>query len=793
MKYYVPFFILLLAAFNASAVLPPISGPTSVCGGSTITLTNATTGGTWSSGTTSVATIGASTGIVVGGSITATGTTTITYTVGAESVYYTITVNPTPFIMGASVFCPGYLADTFTASLPGGMWTCDSVAADSIGPTGLLYHTMPGPGPMLMTDTVRYIMPSGCMAKRHVHVNPYMGLSVPISVCAGLPTMLTSGFPGYWTSGTPTVATILLPDTLLGLAEGSAAIAFMAAKTPAPGYCPISGFGPTIWTGISTSSITEPPATACLGPTINTNVCSPAPTYSITTNFGDGFTDVSAVPLGGSHSVAHAYSAPGTYTIKQKLYNGTTLLDSSLHSYTYAHCNTLPVKIYNDNNGNCTYDGYDIYSYFPCRIRVDSAGIPVDTLPAVSGLYYKAYGPAGTVYAFSIISMSSNMTVSCPSSGIIYDTISPSVVIYPEKSFGLQCVTGSGHDLKVWGSTLWRPNDGFAQIHVQNSTCTAVTPVVSMSFSSKYSLSSASPTPASVTGNTITWNLASTTAFNAAPPPIFASFVTSGPTRVPGDSVRSAFMVTPIIGDIYTSNNNFNDTNIIRGPYDPNDITVSPSGFVPSGTVLDYTVRFENMGNDTAHNVYVLDTVSANLDMNSLEILASSARMDIAFMNAGGLNIIKFDFPNIKLLDSSFHNECQGSFRFRMKTKDGLADGTLIPHRVGIYFDGNDVVMTNNAQDTIGIPAPPPPVSVGDAAMGVKIYPNPAREQLAITTTAANNYSSFTITNAVGQVYVRQQISGTHTIVDIKTLPAGIYYVTLKGGNGNQVQRFVKL
>ncbi len=792
MKFLLSLVVPLLAAFNAMAVLGPIAGPTTVCGGSTITLTNATPGGTWTSGTTSVATVGSSSGIVLGGSVSSAGTTTITYTVGAESVYATITVNPTPFIMGSSVFCPGYLADTFTASITGGMWTCDSVAADSIGPTGLLYHTMPGPGPMLMTDTVRYIMPTGCMGKRHVHVNPHMGLFVPMSVCAGVPTVLTSMLPGYWISSTPTVATVVMADTLLGLAEGTAAIAFMAAKTPAPGYCPVSGYGPSIWTGISTSSLTEPPATACLGPTINTNVCSPAPTYSMTTNFGDGFTDVSTVPAGGSHSVAHAYSSPGTYTIKQKLYNGTTLLDSSLHSYTYAHCNTLPIKIYNDNNGNCTYDGYDIYSYFPCRIRIDSAGIPVDTLPAVSGLYYKAYGPAGTVYAFSIISLGSNMTVSCPSSGVIYDTISSGVVIYPSKSFGLQCVTGSGHDLKIWGSTMWRPNTGFAQIHVQNSTCTAVSPVVSMSFSSKYDLSSATPAPTSVTGNTITWNLASTTAFNAAPPTIFASFVTSGPTRVPGDSVRSAFMVTPITGDIYTPNNNFNDTNIIRGPFDPNDITVSPAGFVPAGTVLDYTVRFENMGNDTAHNVHVLDTVSANLDMNSLEILASSARMDIAISNVGGLNIIKFDFPNIKLLDSSFHNECQGSFRFRMKIKDGLADGTLIPHRVGIYFDGNDVVMTNTAQDTIGIPAPPP-VSVGDVGARATVYPNPAREQLTIITPAANTCNSFSITNSVGQVYMQQTMSNATTLVDIKILPPGVYLISLKGDNGTEVLRFVKM
>jgi len=166
--------------------------------------------------------------------------------------------------------------------------------------------------------------------------------------------------------------------------------------------------------------------------------------------------------------------------------------------------------------------------------------------------------------------------------------------------------------------------------------------------------------------------------------------------------------------------------------------------------------------------------------------------MDIDISNVGGLNIIKFDFPNIKLLDSSFHNECQGSFRFRMKIKDGLADGTLIPHRVGIYFDGNDVVMTNNAQDTIGIPAPPP-VSVGDAGSAAKVYPNPAREQLTITMPAANTYNSFSITNSVGQVYIQQTISQTTTLVDVKALPVGVYLISLRGDNGTEVLRFVKM
>lgn len=74
----------------------PISGGTSVRTGLTVTLTNATAGGTWSSSDTAVATVVAGTGVVTG---VAVGSCTIIYTVGADSiaeafsVYYTTITN----------------------------------------------------------------------------------------------------------------------------------------------------------------------------------------------------------------------------------------------------------------------------------------------------------------------------------------------------------------------------------------------------------------------------------------------------------------------------------------------------------------------------------------------------------------------------------------------------------------------------------------------------------------------------------------------------------------------------
>jgi hypothetical protein len=54
-------------------------------------------------------------------------------------------------------------------------------------------------------------------------------------------------------------------------------------------------------------------------------------------------------------------------------------------------------------------------------------------------------------------------------------------------------------------------------------------------------------------------------------------------------------------------------------------------------------------------------------------------------------------------------------------------------------------------------------------------------------------YSSFVITNTMGQVLMQQQITATQTIVDVKTLPSGLYYITLRGDNGTKTQKFVKM
>jgi hypothetical protein len=79
--------------------------------------------------------------------------------------------------------------------------------------------------------------------------------------------------------------------------------------------------------------------------------------------------------------------------------------------------------------------------------------------------------------------------------------------------------------------------------------------------------------------------------------------------------------------------------------------------------------------------------------------------MNVTYLHFGTHTAVKFEFPNIKLLDSSHHNQCTGFVKFNVKARAGLADGTVIADRAGIYFDDNEVVMTNSVTNTVVIPS----------------------------------------------------------------------------------------
>jgi len=525
---------------------------------------------------------------------------------------------------------------------------------------------------------------------------------------------------------------------------------------------------------------------------VNTNAYTSG--LTIKTYYGDGTSSTSTVNNGGSYGYANCYSAysfPGTYTLKHVLYNGAIAIDSMKKTYEHLYCNSYIIKCFYDSLGTGIYSASDQFMNIPLNIQVSKNGIIIDTISIISGSYYWITGYVGDIYAFKMVSIPPGLNVTSPASGIIYDTVTSISNNYSTKYFGLQCTSTTQFDLAVNACIpVTGIHDQWGNIYVTNSSCEPQNAVVTLNFSPKYNIHSGwiRPTPVSASGNTITWNLTGISSKNEPLDLYYAVFDDAG-LLAAGDTVQEHISITPITGDLNPANNVELIIDTVRAGCDPNAMWVSPVGNITTGTQLQYSISFVNTGNDTAFNISVYDTLSDNVDVKSLHMVMASAPMNMAILNQDGHNIVKFDFPNINLLDSSNHGLCNGAVVFTVKSLNGLPVGTTIFNHAGIFFDYNPVVMTDTVENIIGIPSG---VNNLSQISKVTLFPNPATDELIIKC-ETRIYNELTITNTVGQSVITQPIFATQTNINVHELPTGVYYITLRGDGGIKVQQFVKL
>ena len=540
----------------------------------------------------------------------------------------------------------------------------------------------------------------------------------------------------------------------------------------------------------------------CNGPQIEVLSDSFSTSYHVRLSYGDGTSDslgLNAATSGGGYAVAsHAYGESGAYTISEMLYDGAAAIDSISFSYENIFCATLPVKLYFDTDGDCVKEGYDPFLTQPVTVEVDSNGIPIDTLSATSGFYYSSNGNIGDVYAFKLISAPGNMTVSCPSSGIVYDTLTAGVFINPIRYFAMNCTSGTAFDLQVNATIpVTGIHDQWADIYLNNTYCEPVEGTLTLHYSPKYAgtPSQVDPTPLSMTGNSIVWDAGILSSTNSSPVHLHYQVNYGTTTLTIGDTVQSYFTVTPIVGDTDSVNNGCVIIDTVRAGCDPNEMWVSPSGCIApdtAGNVLQYTINFTNVGNDTAYNIYVLDTLPANVVPNSLRIVTASNMMNVSSSFNGTNTVVKFDFPSINLQDSAACPQCNGGLVFTVRTVAGLPDGTALYNRASVYFDDNAPVVTNTVADILG--GCTTGAATRKSADGkVSVFPNPATQLLHVVQTQSG-FSRYAITNAVGQELGHGLlVPGSIGVLDISGLPSGLYYLICNGADGSYVTKFLKM
>jgi len=233
--------------------------------------------------------------------------------------------------------------------------------------------------------------------------------------------------------------------------------------------------------------------------------------------------------------------------------------------------------------------------------------------------------------------------------------------------------------------------------------------------STKSVISSSTPAFSNISGDTLTWNLNTLNA--AAHGAIQLDLVTAPPPMTSaGDSMYSVAYITQNDPDIKSSDDTVKLRQIIIASYDPNDKSESHGGYISQAQILDgsylnYTIRFQNTGTDTAFKVVIRDTLPADLDFNSLQMIAASHDYVLSITDG---NKLEWQFKNILLPDSNVNEKAShGYISFRVKPLSIVPNGTLIKNQSHIYFDLNPVVNTNTVQTLVrDLPQAPPKPSL---------------------------------------------------------------------------------
>lgn len=168
------------------------------------------------------------------------------------------------------------------------------------------------------------------------------------------------------------------------------------------------------------------------------------------------------------------------------------------------------------------------------------------------------------------------------------------------------------------------------------------------------------------------------------------------------------------------------------GSWDPNDKAAFPAGYrenhlIAPDTPLEYLIRFQNTGTDTAFTVVIRDTLSQWLDPATLRLQGASHPHQLQVSGDGQMVVT---FPDILLPDSTTNEPASHGFvQFSIDQRPGNPLGELIENRAGIYFDYNVPVITNTVFHTLGVDFVEIVNGVSEAGgklQRLKAYPNPA-------------------------------------------------------------------
>lgn len=433
---------------------------------------------------------------------------------------------------------------------------------------------------------------------------------------------------------------------------------------------------------------------------------------------------------------------------------------------------------YYDANGNCSYDAGDVL-LANAKINLQPTG--VSTYSNEDG-YYSFYVKPGSYTIESEDFGSWELT--CPASGTEYFAF----ISFPGQEF---CnydfgfipggVCAGMPDLSV-GMATTDLRVGFENLltiqYNNNGTATAENTSLVVDFGPDVKPIEASIPWTSSNGNIYTWDLGTLGIGTRNTIFIKDSVLATG---VIGELATLTANISSSNTDCSAADNAFTLTSEFTGAIDPNDILVSPEGFIDDDQVLTYKIRFQNVGNSPVEFVRVIDQLPEELDLETLEIGMASHTFRFSSDEDG---LLVWEFDNINLPDSTTNEvESHGFILFRVKPIRGLSPGTDIKNNAEIFFDVQDPVITNTVVNTIR--------EEGNKPSGkLFITPNPMTDHSKIEISPRNATADIMIKevrvfNMLGQLVFKEEQQEAFTYqLNRQFLGPGCYLIHATGDDG---------
>lgn len=219
------------------------------------------------------------------------------------------------------------------------------------------------------------------------------------------------------------------------------------------------------------------------------------------------------------------------------------------------------------------------------------------------------------------------------------------------------------------------------------------------------------------------------------------------------------------------------------GSYDPNDKQAFPQGYreshyIKANTDIDYHIRFQNTGTDTAFHVVIRDTLSSHLDPATISPGSSSHPYEFKLYEDG---ILQFTFNEIELPDSNINEPASHGFvKFKVAQQPDLPLETRIENRAAIYFDFNEPVITNTTFHTIGedfLEVVDLDVEPTYPAGKIEVMPNPFEQQTQIRISGTEvREGLLQVFTAQGVLVRTDAFRQNEFTFAASTLPKGIYF-----------------